>query len=236
LVQYGRFALITNSASSVFRTTDHFMVSAILSTAAVAPLSLCVRLINIIDIPSQVLSEVLFVRTAQQTAGGDHNKAAATFEFAVGSALALVLPAVLVLCLFPSFFLLVIGGEKYMEYGWLLQLVCATALVMPFMRQFGTITDAAGLPALNASVMCVLMLLNMVACYLGISLLGLAGAPVAVFSAQVLVLMVILVIAKRRFGVSFARIWRSFIGCYALMWDKLIVHQLSRIRRKNNLI
>lgn len=235
LFQYGRFALLTNTASSVFRTTDHFMVSALVSTAAVAPLSLCVRLINIIDIPSQVLSEVLFVHTAQRAADGGRNKAAETFEFAVGSALALVLPAVMVLCFFPSFFLLVIGGAKYTAYGWLLQLVCATALVMPFMRQFGTITDAAGMPALNALVMGLLMLLNIGACYIGVSIFGLAGAPLAVFSAQAIILVVILAIAKRHFNVSYARIWRSFIGCYSLIWQLLIINPFSRFKRKNNL-
>ena len=213
-VHYSKYVVGTNAASSVFRTTDHFMTSMLISSAMVAPLSICARLTNIIDIPSQVLADVLFPKSAALHAGGGNNEVGALYERAVGIGLAIVIPAALCVIAVPGIFLYLIGGEKYTSYTQLLQLCVCVSFFMPFLRQFGTLLDSTGKPHINMIMMMVLMTVSVIACYFFISSVGLKGAAYGVLTAHAVVFIINQLIMRRLFDVSIPRIFMQMIYAY----------------------
>lgn len=220
-VHYSKYVVGTNAASSVFRTTDHFMTSVLISAAMVAPLSICARLTNIIDIPSQVLADVLFPKSAAMHAGGGNTEVGALYERAVGIGLAIVVPAALVVLLVPGIFLYLIGGEKYVGYTQLLQLCVCVSFFMPFLRQFGTLLDSTGRPQINMLMMMVLMLLNIVFCYFFITAVGLKGAAYGVLAAHSIVFFINQIIMRKLFRVSIPRIVQQMMMAYQYLFGIL---------------
>lgn len=217
-VHYSKYVVGTNAASSVFRTTDHFMTSILISSAMVAPLSICARLTNIIDIPSQVLADVLFPKSAALHAGGGNNEVGALYERAVGIGLAIVVPAALVVITVPGIFLYLIGGEKYTSYTQLLQLCVCVSFFMPFLRQFGTLLDSTGRPHINMMMMMTLMSVSVIACYVFITSFGLKGAAYGVLTAHAVVFIINQIIMHRLFQVSIPRIFKQMIYAYEYLF------------------
>lgn len=217
-VHYSKYVVGTNAASSVFRTTDHFMTSILISSAMVAPLSICARLTNIIDIPSQVLADVLFPKSAALHAGGGNNEVGALYERAVGIGLAIVIPAALVVITVPGIFLYLIGGEKYASYTQLLQLCVCVSFFMPFLRQFGTLLDSTGRPQINMIMMFTLMTVSVLACFIFIKTFGLKGAAYGVLTAHAFVFVINQIIMRRLFQVSIPRIFTQMIYAYQYLF------------------
>ncbi len=149
LWKYGRYVFGTNICSLIFRSTDHFIVASYISAAAVGMYNTAVRITNFVDMPSNILSDILFPRSSKSLVQEGPDKVKYLYEKSVGVVLALAVPASVVIFIFPKLILGLLAGKKYLDSAPVLRVTLAFGLFLPFLRQFGTIMDSTGKPAIN---------------------------------------------------------------------------------------
>ncbi|HEY0273112.1 MAG TPA: oligosaccharide flippase family protein, partial [Chitinophaga sp.] len=65
LWNFGGIVFGTNISSTLFRNTDQFIISSYIGPSAVALYGICLRASNMVDLPSQVLADILFPKSAE---------------------------------------------------------------------------------------------------------------------------------------------------------------------------
>lgn len=230
LLNYGKYSLGTNIALPIFKMTDHVITSVLYSAAMVAPLSVCIRLTNIAEIPSQVLSEIVFPKSAALFATGDRAQLSYVYERAVAFGLVLVFPGVLFSLLFPEFILWLVAGSKYTSYTHLLRVSMLVCLLMPFLRQFGTITDASNRPHINMGMMFTLAAINIPLCWFFISKYGVIGAAYGVLLAHISIFTINYMVLRKAFGISLARIAEMIPSAVMELW-KLALSKIPFVHK-----
>lgn len=205
LWQFGRFVFATNVSSSIFRNTDQFIVSSLISAPAVAMYGVCLRISNLVDMPSQVLGDILFPRSAKMMEGGNLAGVRFYYEKAVGCVLAIAVPASILIMLLPGLVIRVIAGNQYLEAATLLQLTILYGLFLPFIKQFGTIMDSIGKPKVNFYVITLTALLNIPVCYGCTKAFGLHGAAYGMMVSYFVCFLITQVYLNKTLGTSLLR-------------------------------
>lgn len=222
LLNYGKYSLGTNIALPIFKMTDHVITSILYSAAMVAPLSVCIRLTNIAEIPSQVLSEIVFPKSAALFASGDRKQLAHVYEKAVAFGIVLVFPGVLFSLIFPQFILWLVAGAKYTSYTHLLRVTMLVCLFMPFLRQFGTITDASNKPHINMRMMFILAAVNIPVCWFFIQKFEVLGAAYGVLLAHISIFVFNYYVLRSIYGISMRRIFEMIPQAVAEIWKMVL--------------
>ncbi|SEW50311.1 flippase [Chitinophaga arvensicola] len=222
LWHFGKYVFGTNISSSLFRNTDQFIVSSVISTSAVALYSVCLRISNLIDVPSQVLGDILFPKSAKMMEDGNLGKVKFYYEKAVGSILAIAVPVSLVIFLFPKQIIMIIAGKGYVEASALLQITVLYGLFLPFIKQFGTIMDSIGRPRTNFVVMTTTAILNVGICLLFTSKFGLVGTAYGMMVSYGICLIITQTILYRTLQVSMFSVFQYMFRFYP---DMLSVFQ-----------
>lgn len=221
LWQFGRFVFATNISSSIFRNTDQFIVSSLISAPAVAMYGVCLRVSNLVDMPSQVLGDILFPRSAKMMEGGNLAGVRYYYEKAVGSILAIAVPASIVILLLPRLVIGIIAGAAYMEAATLLQLTILYGLFLPFIKQFGTIMDSIGKPKMNFYVITTTALLNIPICYGFTKAFGLHGAAYGMMTSYFICFLITQVYLRKTLGTNFLRTIGYSVRFYPEMYQVL---------------
>ena len=211
IVQFGKFTFATNASSTLFRSTDHYMLAALLGNSAVASYSVALRITNLVDLPSSAAAEVLFPLSVKS-----ENKKE-LYEKSVGYILAFVILASIVIYIFCDLIVDVITGGGYRNSVDVLKVTLAYGLILPFLRQFGTMIDAMGLPKINFYVMFTTFLLNLVFNYLFISEFGLLGAAYGTLVSYLLSVTMALTILRRKLLVDPVNIVRNCLGAFVAL-------------------
>jgi len=176
LVHFGKYASATSLSSMLYSGADQFMLGSMVSTVSVAIYSTANRVTNLINIPSLTLSTILFPRSAQAISTGGKAAVKELYEKSVGSILAIVLPAVLFVSLFPEFVITTVAGAGYIDSVPILKITVLFTLLLPFSYQFGTVFDSIGYPNLNFYYTSINLLVNITLNYFLILNYGIMGA------------------------------------------------------------
>lgn len=219
LWHFGKFTFGTNVSATIFRNTDQVLVSMMFSTTGVALYSVCIRISNLVDLPSQVLGDILFPKSAQVMDEGNRERVRYYYEKAVGVVLAICIPGSILIMLFPKFVIGIIAGEQYKDAAYLLQLTMVYGLFLPFIKQFGTIMDSTGTPQLNFAVLTIVAVINIGICTLFVHQFGLPGAPLGTMLSYLICFIITQTILYRRFGAGIGNIFRHMIGFYPDMLE-----------------
>lgn len=219
LWQFGRFVFATNISSSIFRNTDQFIVASLISTPAVAMYGVCLRVSNLVDMPSQVLGDILFPKSARMMEGGNLAGVRYYYEKAVGSVLAIAVPASLVILLLPRLVIGIIAGSEYLEAATLLQLTIIYGLFLPFIKQFGTIMDSIGKPKVNFLVITITALINIPVCYAFTRQFGLHGAAYGMMTSYFVCFLITQLYLRKTLGTDFLRTIRYAARFYPEMFQ-----------------
>ncbi|MCW3465409.1 lipopolysaccharide biosynthesis protein [Chitinophaga nivalis] len=222
LWHYGKFVFGTNISSSLFRNTDQFIISSCISTSAVALYSVCLRISNLIDVPSQVLGDILFPKSARMMESGNMEKVRFYYEKAVGSILAIAVPVSIVIFTFPKLIIGIIAGAGYTEASVLLQITVLYGLFLPFIKQFGTIMDSIGQPRTNFIVMTITAVLNIGICLFFTTRFGVQGTAYGMMVSYGICFIITQTILYRKLQVSIGRVCRYMLLFYP---DMLSVFQ-----------
>lgn len=219
LWQFGRFVFATNISSSIFRNTDQFIVASLISTPAVAMYGVCLRISNLVDMPSQVLGDILFPKSAKMMEGGNLAGVRYYYEKAVGSILAIAVPVSLAILLLPRLVIGIIAGHEYLEAATLLQLTILYGLFLPFIKQFGTIMDSIGKPKMNFYVITITALFNIPVCYLFTQQFGLHGAAYGMMTSYFVCFLITQIYLRKTLGTDFLRTLGYAVKFYPEMYQ-----------------
>ncbi len=177
LFNYGKFVFGTNLSAMLYKSIDKVMLGFV-SPAFVAVYDLAIRINNLIEVPTFSIATIVFPKGAQQMKTEGKPAMKRLYEKSVGTILALILPCVLFILLFPELIITILAGEKYLDAVGILQLTVLYGLFIPFANQFGTVLDAMGKPKINFRFVVLGAILNIVTNYTFIFVLqyGLIGA------------------------------------------------------------
>jgi lipopolysaccharide exporter len=229
LWRFGRYVFGNNFCSLLFRSTDNFMTSHFINPGISGSYNACLRIGNLVDIPSQVFGDVLFPKAAKFSAS-DKSAVKHMYERTVGATLVFSLPALLVLLLFPSLILHILAGGKFIDAAPILRVTAFFGFTLPFMKQFGTIMDATGDPKTNFRVMFLALCLNIVTNWFGIHFFGVIGAALGTATTYLIIFIVIQTILNRKFGVRLLNVFRNTASLYR----ELFLHGMAVIKPKVN--
>jgi lipopolysaccharide exporter len=209
---FGKYVFGTNVSSAIFRSTDQFCVSYFLLPSVVALQSISLRVTNLTDIPSQVLGDILFPKSAQSVNDGNQGRIKFLYEKSVGAVLAFVLPTTVFILLFPKFILILLAGRGYAQAAPYLRVVILAGLFMPFLKQFGTIMDSTGKPGINFLIMALVAILHLCNCYFFIKNQFLIGAGIALIITQFIAFVITQNLLRKYYRIN-------FLNCFKYAFD-----------------
>jgi len=210
---FGKYVLGNNISSLLFRGTDNFVTSNFFGVVVAGQYNACLRIGNLIDLPSQVLGDILYPKAAKFNKT-DKAKVKNIYEKTVGASLVFSIPALLILFVFPELILRILAGPEFVKAASVLRITALFGFLLPFLKQFGTIMDATGSPRLNFAVMLLAFCVNVVANLVGVFWWGWVGAAIGTLTTYCIIFTITQIIMKRRFGVDIRRIFINTISFY----------------------
>jgi len=228
LLHFGKYVFGTNISSLLFRSTDNFMTFTYFGAAASGFYNACLRISNLIDLPSQVIADILFPRAAKYNVA-DRDAVKNMYEKSVGAILVFSLPALLIVLLFPAFILQVLAGPQFIVAVPILRITAFFGFTLPFLKQFGTIMDATGHPQINFRVMLFSFLVNIVNNAIGIYLFGLIGAAIGTATTYFMAFVFSQYLLNKKFGINVSNV---FVNTFQLYKELFTVTRLYTKRKQ----
>lgn len=228
LLHFGKYVFGTNISSLLFRSTDNFMTFTFFGAAVSGFYNACLRISNLIDLPSQVIADILYPRAAKYNVG-DTAAVKNMYEKSVGAILVFSLPALLIVLLFPAFILQVLAGPQFIVAVPILRITAFFGFTLPFLKQFGTIMDATGHPHINFRVMLFSFLVNIVNNAVCIYFFGLIGAAVGTATTYFMAFLFSQYLLKKKFGINVANV---FVNTFQLYKDLFAMTRLYPKRKQ----
>ena len=229
LWHFGKYVFGSNVSTLVFRNVDQFMVSNILSnTGFVASQSISLRIVNLADIPSQVMSDIVFPKSSNPELLGKPAVIKSYYEKAVGATLCFIVPIVIFILIFPKAILFILAGEKYYDAIPYLRLVSFSTIFLAFLKQWGVIIDSTGKPQLNFLIITLIAMLEITLCYFFINTYGFLGAAYALLSTHILGFIITQLLLKKYFEISFINCFKYAIGYYPQLYQLFLHKFLSK--------
>ena len=217
LWHFGKYVFGTNVSAMLFRSTDNFVAFKFLGPGVAGFYNSAYRISNLVDLPSQVFSDLMFPRAAR-ISPDDPSSVRHMYERTVGAILVFSLPALLLVIAVPEFLLLLIAGKDYTGAADILRITAFFGFTLPFIKQFGTIMDATGNPRVNFRVMAFSVLLNVITNTIGVKVLGTLGAAAGTAFTYFIIFIVTQVILNRRFGIRWTHTFINMFRLYGELW------------------
>lgn len=238
LWQFGKNSFGTGISNLFFRNADQFLVSNLISPAAaslkaVALQGISLRIFNMCDIPSQVIGDILFPKSANLSVD-DHTTIRYYYEKSVGITLAIILPIVIGIVLFSKWIVLILAGANYLQTIPYLRLLMIATIFLAFLKQFGTITDGTGLPHINFYMLTVIAVVNIASCYYFIAQYGLMGAAYGLLVTHCIAFCLTQYILFKLYGIRFYNCIVLAFTFYPEMFHILKSKVLNYGSNKNN--
>ncbi|MGB1204742.1 MAG: flippase [Chitinophagales bacterium] len=178
LFDYGKYVFATNISVVLYKNIDRIMLGT-LSVSAVAIYDLAIRINNLMEVPVAAMASIVFPQTAQKMENDGKKGVKKIYENSVAAVLCLIMPAILIIELFPHQIIYFIAGKAYLDTVPILRITALYGFFVPFARQFGTVFDAIGKPQISFYFVVLGALLNLAFNYILIMKLGILGAAYA---------------------------------------------------------
>ncbi|OWY21697.1 flippase [Sphingobacteriales bacterium UPWRP_1] len=221
LLHYGKYVFGTNLGAMLHKSIDKFMLGSMLGTGAVALYDLAIRINNLMEIPVAATASVVFPQSARNSNAGSLEAVKILYEKSVAAVLAVLLPAIALVLLYPKTIIVLIAGAKYADTAPLLQITVLYGLFMPFARQFGTIFDSIGKPRLNFLFVVLGALLNLVFNYFFIRRFGTIGAAYGTLLVFAITFVLNQIILYRQLNVRLLSIAHYVLQFYRQLLGKI---------------
>ena len=185
LSAFGKYSMLTMVTAGLLRSSDQFIIAIWLGPAAVAIYGIPQKLIEAIEIPVRSFASVAVPHATGLWQHQKTNELKAYFYNQCGLLTAIILPLLLLFFIFPSAIVNLIGGGKYHESSFLLQIFCIYAALIPIDRYCGVLLDAGNRPKKNTLKVIFMLITNilfdLLALWLGLGLYGVAAASTLTF-------------------------------------------------------
>lgn len=214
LRSYGFFTFGTNVSSMINKNIDSWMLARMISPAAVTLFNPAIRISNLVEVPSDTLTSILFPKLAQRIAEEGPGSAKYLYEKAVGTITACMLPIVVIFIALADPVVQFVAGPGFEETVPILQVTMLYGLMIPFNRFFGITLDAMGRAKTNFLQVVRNALINLVSNYFYISHFGIIGAAYGTFTTYLVVLILNQFFLYRFLNVRFANVVRHIFETY----------------------
>ena len=221
LFNFGKYVFGTSVSGVLSTTVNQMMLGALLSPDAAGAFNVSSKIINLIDVPTNALGPIVFPQSAKRFELQGNDAVKYLYEKSVGTILALLIPCLLFLLIFPGFVVHIIAGYKYQETIPIVRVIVMCALINPFMRIFGPVVDSVGKPRINFVIVVIFTIINLPLNYIFIKWLGIIGDVYATLVADIIIYSVMYVILKKEFKVNLrntliyaARFYPEFVSAY----------------------
>ncbi|MES2389870.1 MAG: flippase [Bacteroidota bacterium] len=214
LFNYGKFTFATNVSGMISGNIDQMLLGSMKTKQMVAEYNTSFRIQNLIDVPISTMAQVVFPQSVSRMATEGTSALKYLYERSVGVTLALIIPAVIFVQLFPDFVIYLIAGKDYENAVHLLRLTILYSLISPFTRQFGTIMDSLGKPHMNFYFVLCITILNTGCNYVFIRHFGLEGAAYGTLTSMSIALVIAGYILRKETGIQYREVLRHMIKSY----------------------
>lgn len=171
---YGKYSVGTVLSSNLLKSSDSFIIKAMLGPAALAIYNVPQRLLDIVEVPLRS-----FVATAMPEMSAAHNqsnkeKVVAIMKKYSGLLTALLVPVSIGAIVFADLIVLIIGGEQYVdtEAANIFRIFMIFGIFFPIDRFLGITLDMINQPQLNLIKVIIMLGVNVVGDIVGIELFG----------------------------------------------------------------
>lgn len=227
LWRFGRVILGSAFSTMVFKNADQFLVSNMINLTAVAIYNTSLRIINLLDMPSQTLGDIMFPKSAQVSAANNSAKLKEMYEKSVGAVLCLTIPASVVIFFFPKLIFLVLGGKGYLGGVVILRLMLINGIFSAFIKQFATIMDSSGKAPFNFAVITTMAVLSIVFCTVFIRWFSLSGAVFGIISTHICGFIFsqyyLYKHYKIKFWNAFVYAWKFYPELYKIFKERILI-------------
>jgi len=185
IFHYGKYAFATSLSSILSGTIDQWMLSGMISPAASGSFNIAVRIVNLIDIPTNAVATIVFPQSAKRIETEGKSAIKYLYEKSVGTILAMVIPAIIFMYIFDGYIIRILAGDRYAATVPILNITLLYCVFGPFGRQFGVIIDSIGKTRITFIIVlvntCVILILN----YFFIRKYGVIGAAYATLISNI---------------------------------------------------
>lgn len=225
--KFGRFGFFTNVSNSGLTTTDHLLIGGMVSTASVGVYNASARITNIFIIPSVAIADILYPKSVEAQAKSGKKEVQTLYEKAVGATLVPLVPVVIFMWFFPDVVIRILAGEKYLDAVPILQVAITGILILPFLKQFGTIMNTVEKPHYNFYFVLSLSLINLISNFLFISTFGVIGGAYGTLLSYFIGFIASQIILNRMIDSSISGVLK-FTGFFYKKAFQLATTKLSR--------
>jgi O-antigen/teichoic acid export membrane protein len=188
ILKFGKFSTASYIGSNLLRGSDTILLSlaSFMGPAAIAIYAIPLKFIELVEIPLRSFTSTAFPRLSKSLQKDKKDFSDMTIKYIAYTTI-LLIPVVLVLVIFPEFFLKLIGGKEYINeinlQVRILYVVSIYILILPIDRYSGVALFAINRPELNFYKILFMLIANVIfdiiAIYLFHSLFFVAIATVA---------------------------------------------------------
>ena len=206
----------------VFKNADQTFIPRILGTATLAVYNTALRVVNLLDLPSHIISEVMFPKSAKTSAGGNISQLKYLYEKSVGSVLSILVPAIIFIAVFPGFIITILAGNQYLDAVIILRLLLINSIFTAFLKQFATIMDSSGRAKANFKLISFMAVICLVLCYVFVKQLqSPLGAGYAIIITHVIGFIVSQYLLRKHYNINFLNTFKYAIQFYPEMYKRL---------------
>lgn len=219
LRSYGFFTFGTNVSSMISKSIDSWMLGKLISPAAVTIFNPALRITNLVEVPTETLSSIMFPKLSERISAEGPEAARHLYEKAVGTITAFMLPIVIFFIVLADPIIRFVAGPGFEQTVPILQITMLYGLIIPFNRFLGMTLDAIGKAKTNFLFVLRNALINIVSNYFFISEFGIIGAAYGTMTTYVLVTVMNQIYLQRFLGVKVSNVFKHLFEAYGKVFS-----------------
>lgn len=219
LRSYGFFTFGTNVSSMINKSIDSWMLGKLISPAAVTIFNPALRIANLVEVPTETLTSIMFPKLSERIANEGPAAARYLYEKAVGTITAFMIPIVLFFILFADPVIYFVAGPGFEQTVPILQITMLYGLMIPFNRFLGITLDAIGKAKTNFLFVLRNALINIVSNYFFISYFGIIGAAYGTLTTYVLITIINQIYLHHFLGIKVRNVFKHLFESYTKVFS-----------------
>jgi lipopolysaccharide exporter len=177
LFKFGKYILGTGVTSTLGKSADQAILGGV-DKSMTALYNSGVRILNFVEVPVLAISSIVYPKIAEKAGKEGPAGVADLYEKSVATILALILPVVIFVVIFPEFVLMLTAGDKYLEAATILRILSASSIMLPFNVQIGSACEVINKPQISFYINLISNLLNVIFNIFMIKYFGMLGAAI----------------------------------------------------------
>jgi O-antigen/teichoic acid export membrane protein len=219
LFKYGVFTFGTNVSSTIYKSLDSWMLGTILGKPNVVAFAPAIRVSNLVEVPTDTLTSILFPKLSQRVAAEGLGTAKYLYEKAVGTLTAIMVPLVIVVIVLADFVIRILAGPGFEESVPILHVTMLFCLIIPFNRLMGITLDAIGKARTNFLYVVLNTCINAVSNFFFITHFGTIGAAYGTLTTYLISLIYNQYYLYHNLNVRLAGVFKHFIEFYTRIFS-----------------